>query len=83
MPAYYAMEYLSEVFFRVTTIGEHPHAKTPNAGAHLLLEAGAERTLEAVRCSALLARLAPRPAVIPHAPPDAPLPAWIVVGCMP
>jgi hypothetical protein len=25
----------------------------PNAGAHLLPEAGAERTLEAVRCSAL------------------------------
>jgi hypothetical protein len=26
----------------------------PNAGAHLLPEAGAQRTLEAVRCSALL-----------------------------
>jgi hypothetical protein len=31
MPAYYAMGYLSEVLFRVMTIGEHPHAKTPNA----------------------------------------------------
>jgi len=30
MPAYYAMGYLSEVLFRVTTIVEHPHAKTPN-----------------------------------------------------
>jgi hypothetical protein len=27
----------------------------PNASAHLLPEAGAQRTLEAVRCSALLA----------------------------
>jgi hypothetical protein len=26
----------------------------PNAGAHLLPEAGAQRTLEAVRCSALI-----------------------------
>ena len=31
MPAYYAMGYLSGVLFRVTTIGEHPHVKTPNA----------------------------------------------------
>ena len=56
-----------------------------NASAHLPPEADAteERTLYAVRCSALLALLAPRPVVIPHAPPDAPLPAWIVVGCMP
>ena len=32
MPAYYAMGYLSGVLFRVTTIEEHPRAKTPNAG---------------------------------------------------
>jgi hypothetical protein len=31
----------------------------PNAGAHLLPEAGAERTLEAVRCSALILIEAP------------------------
>ena len=35
MPAYYAMGYLSGVLFRVTTIGGHPHAKTPNAGLEL------------------------------------------------
>ena len=47
MPAYYAMGYLSGVLFRVTTIGEHPHVKTPNAGPQPPLEAGArhERTL--------------------------------------
>ena len=31
----------------------HACFRQPNAGAHLLPEAGAERTLEAVRCSAL------------------------------
>jgi hypothetical protein len=45
MPAYYAMGYLSRVLFRVTTIGEHPHAKTPNATAQPLPKAGAQRTL--------------------------------------
>src|SRR2546425_12999168 len=34
----------------------------PNAGAHLLPEAGAERTLEAVRCSAVILIEAPSPA---------------------
>jgi hypothetical protein len=34
-----------------------PCIATPNAGAHLLPEAGAERTLEAVRCSAWLGGL--------------------------
>jgi hypothetical protein len=45
MPAYYAIGYLSELLSRVPTIGEHPHAKTPNAGARLLPEAGAQRRL--------------------------------------
>jgi hypothetical protein len=47
MPAYYAMGYLSGVLFGVTTIGEHPHAKTPNAGAQPCPKAEArnERTL--------------------------------------
>ncbi len=47
MPAYYAMEYLSGVLSSVTTIGEYPHAKTPNARHKPLPEAGAryERTL--------------------------------------
>ena len=31
------------------------HTGMPNVGAHLLPKAGAERTLEAVRCSAWLA----------------------------
>jgi hypothetical protein len=53
MPAYYAMGYLSGVLFSVTTIGEHPHAKTPNAGGEPLPEAGAQRTLLAVGSSAL------------------------------
>jgi hypothetical protein len=39
------MGYLSELLFRVTTIGEHPHAKTPNARHQVRLEAEAERTL--------------------------------------
>src|SRR5262249_52348034 len=34
----------------------------PNAGAHLLPKAGAQRTLEAVRCSALILLEAPSPA---------------------
>src|SRR5438552_3907997 len=34
----------------------------PNAGAHLLPEAGAQQTLEAVRCSALILIEAPSPA---------------------
>ena len=33
MLAYYAMGYLSRVLFSITTIGEHPHVKTPNAHA--------------------------------------------------
>jgi hypothetical protein len=37
----------------------------PNAGAHLLPEAGAERTLEAVRCSAMFG-LASVPNVLPE-----------------
>jgi hypothetical protein len=45
MPAYYAMGYLSEILFRGTTIGEHPHAKTPNAGGEPRPKAGVERTL--------------------------------------
>ena len=45
MPADYAMGYLSGVLFSVTTIGEHPHARTPNASAQPLPEAGAERKL--------------------------------------
>ena len=48
MPAYYAMGYLSGVLFKVMTIGEHPHAKTPNAAAQPRLKAGAQRTLEGV-----------------------------------
>ena len=42
MPAYYAMGYLSGVLFSITTIGEHPHAKTPNAAPQPLPKAGAE-----------------------------------------
>jgi len=41
MPAYYAMGYLSGVLFSGTTIGEHPHAKTPNATLQALPIAGA------------------------------------------
>ena len=37
----------------------------PNAGAHLLPEAGAERTLEAVRCSALLDAQVPQDQRVP------------------
>ena len=56
MPAYYAMGYLSGVLFRVTTIGEHPHAKTPNARRQPLGRAGAtkERTLFPVGWTPLL-----------------------------
>ena len=59
MPAYYAMGYLSEILFRVTTIGEHPHAKTPNAGPQAPPIAGAknERRLLAVACRPWLGRL--------------------------
>ena len=43
MLAYYAMGYLSGVLFM--TIGEHPHAKTPNATPQARPEAVAERRL--------------------------------------
>jgi hypothetical protein len=58
MPAYYAMGYLSGVLFSVTTIGEHPHVKTPNARHELLLEAEArdEPTLEAVSSRPFIGR---------------------------
>ena len=49
MPAYYAIGYLSEVLFRVTNIGEYPHAKTPNAGHEPRLEAEATSGAQAVR----------------------------------
>ncbi len=48
MPAYYAMGYLSGVLFSVTTIGEHPHAKTPNAQAEA--RATPEKPTPANRC---------------------------------
>ena len=44
-----------------TTVPACPGAD-PNAGAHLLPKAGAQRTLEAVRCSALILIEAPSPA---------------------
>ena len=55
MPVYYAMRYLSGVLCSVTTIKEHPHAKTPNARRQAPLEAAAtqERRLEAVACTPL------------------------------
>ena len=52
MPVYYAMRYLSGVLCSVTTIKEHPHAKTPNACGEPRPEAGAQRTLEGVGSSA-------------------------------
>jgi hypothetical protein len=44
MPVYYAMRYLSGVLCNVTTIKEHPHAKTPNAAPQPPPEAQAERS---------------------------------------
>jgi hypothetical protein len=50
----YAEPYaLGVAFIKVLTMTRK--LSLPNAGAHLLPEAGAQRTLEAVRCSALLA----------------------------
>ena len=56
MPAYYAIGYLSRVLFRVTTVGEQPHAKTPNAGpqAPPIAKATKERRLLAVACRPML-----------------------------
>ena len=58
MPAYYAMGYLSGVLCSVTTIKEHPHAKTPNARGepprHVRTAAWVQATIGAVGSSALL-----------------------------
>src|SRR5712691_2819222 len=64
MPAYYAMGYLSGVLFSVTTIGEHPHAKTPNAQAEA--RATPEKPTPADRCP-LWPVASPRPTAAPHA----------------
>jgi hypothetical protein len=56
MPVYYAMRYLSGVLCSVTTIKEHPHTKTPNAGGEPRPRAAAtqERRLLGVGSSAWL-----------------------------